>query len=98
MKLSFKKVISLMLAMIITASFFTLTVSAADAQAAQSDGILMQIVSFFLGEEVFADGGFNLEALLHVLYYKDSPMMMKIYDAVYVAFWDMLISVINLFV
>ncbi|MBQ4338196.1 MAG: hypothetical protein IJC37_02110 [Clostridia bacterium] len=98
MKLSFKKVISLVLAMIITVSVFTLTVSAADAQAAQSESILMQIVSFLLGEEVFADGGFNFEALLHVLYYKDSPMMMKIYDAAYVAFWDMLISIINLFV
>ena len=98
MKLSFKKVVSLMLVIIIAASVFTVTVSAADVQASQSESVLMQIVSFFLGKEVFADGGFNPEALLHVLYYKDSPMMMKIYDAVYVAFWDMLISIINLFV
>lgn len=86
-----------MLVIIIAVSVFTLPVSAADVQAAQSESVLMQIVSFFLGEEVFADGGFSLEALLHVLYYNDSPMM-KIYDAVYVALWDMLISIINLFV
>lgn len=98
MKFNAKKFISLAFVLIFAFSCFSINAFAAEPQAAEAGNFFQEAICFLIGEDAFVDGNFNFEAILHLIYYKDSPLLRTFYDAVYVAFWDMLISIINLFV
>ena len=93
-----KKLLSLTLVAVIVLSCFTITSFAADSSvAAETENVFVQFIEFFLGEVTFVDGNFEADGILHTLYYKDSPLLMNIWDAAYESFWNFLIGLLNLF-
>ena len=99
MKSTVKKYVSLFFVLVFAFSCFSLTVFAEDAETStESLSFIEKIIVFFIGENAFVDGKFDFSSIPHVIYYKDSPMLMKIYDFFYEGFWNFLISVLNLFV
>lgn len=99
MKFSWKKLISLAFVVIFAVSCLTMTASAADTQApAGVDNAILQAVTFIFGEDAVVDGNIDMDKVLHVLYYKDSPLILKLLDIIYAVFWDVLLFIMNLFV
>lgn len=99
MKSSFKKYASLFFVLVFALSCFSITAFATDGEAAAESGsFLQEIINFFLGENALVDGKFDFGSIPHVIYYKDSPLLMKIYDIFYEGFWNFLLSILRLFV
>ncbi len=99
MKSSFKKCISLIFVLVFAFSCFSVTAFATDGETTtEALGFFEKIIVFLIGENAFVDGKFDFSSIPHVIYHKDSPLLMKIYDFFYEGFWSFLISILNLFV
>ena len=59
---------------------------------------LNDAIVFLFCENALADGLLGIDDLINALYYKNTPAIMTVLDAIYEGFWEFFIDLLNKFV